>query len=94
MMPESGVALGTAVAGILLFMLAPWLPSLLPPWAIRLLACFVVVTSCIVLWVLSEGWAQPVAVGGGALAVFIVTHLAQTHRHPPANPPNDSANEG
>lgn len=69
---------GTAFAGVLLFVLAPYLPSVFPPSFARMVGFMAVVMSLVPLWARVGNWVPPLVVGGSCLAVMIVAHLIQT----------------
>lgn len=78
MAPESLFAIATAVAGVLVFSLAPYLPSIFPPAFIRLVGFCAVGASLAPLWALSESWQLPAVVGACSLMIMLIVHLAQT----------------
>ena len=80
--PVSLVAVGIALAGVALYGVAPRLPSLFPPAAIRLLGCWLVCTTVVMLWARFETWQLPALVGGACFALIVVIHLRQTLRRP------------
>lgn len=96
-MPESGLALGSAIAGVAIFICAPWLPALVPSEWLRLFGCWLVLTAVAVLWMVSGAWPQPAALAAGAVALMVVTHRMQTRRPrkpAPTEPTDTSESEG
>lgn len=77
-------AVGTALAGLLVFALAAHLPSVFPPAFARLVGFVAVGASLAPVWVLAESWRQPAALGGVCLAAMAVVHVLQTRRRAPA----------
>lgn len=69
-----------AAAGVLVFCLAPYLPSIFPPAVPRLVGFATVCASLMPLWVLSESWLAPALLGGACLALMVAAHLLQTRR--------------
>ena len=91
MAPECLLALGTAVAGVLVYSLAPYLPSIFPPSFTRLVGFCAVGASLAPLWAVSEGWQLPGIVGACALAVMLTVHTLQTHGQRRSYPDEDGS---
>lgn len=76
-------SVATALAGVLLFGFAPYLPSFLSASLIRLTGFWCVCTALAPLFVLSDFSLAPVAlVGGTCFGVIVIIHLLQTRRKP------------
>lgn len=80
LMPEGLFAMGTAVAGIVIFGLAPYLPSLFPPAFTRFIGFGACCSALVPLWVLSDGWLLPAGVGACCLLIIGIIHWRQTRR--------------
>lgn len=81
-------AIVTAIVGVLLYGVAPRLPSLLPAWFTRFVGVFTVLSAGGTLWFHTESVAFSAMVGGICLAAVAVLHVAQTReqRKAPALP--------
>jgi hypothetical protein len=84
--PQGLFAAGTALAGLLLFCLAPYLPSAFPPFVARLVGFFAIFASLAPLWILSGSLLASAALGGACLLVMIIVHLFQTRRSVSSEP--------
>ena len=80
------MAIGTALAGVVLFGLAPHLPSLFPASFTRLVGFGCVCAALVALWMLYESWLPPALLGGASVAAMVVIHFAQTRRRPEPTP--------
>ena len=72
------LAIMTAMAGTILFCLAPYLPSLFPHALTRLVGVGSLISALIALWVFTNSWKAPVAVGCCAICVLLIAHFTQT----------------
>lgn len=81
-------ALGTALAGILLFGVAPYLPAPFPAWITRFVGLFAVCSSLPSLWVATESFQIPGIVGGISLFALLAIHLLQVKKRPEASYPS------
>ena len=79
--PASIFAVCTALAGVVLFALSPYLPSPFPPFVARLVGVWAIGASLVPIWVLAESWQPPAMLGSACLAAIVTTHLLQTRRH-------------
>jgi hypothetical protein len=96
--PEMLQAAGMVVLGVVLFGLAPYLPSLFPHWFTRMMGFGVSCIALCTLWLLTWSWQAPALLGGAALVAMALIHQMQG-RHPvastepvEADPPDSSQN--
>jgi hypothetical protein len=75
----TGVAVGMAVAGIILFALAPRAATMAPPALMRVVGLFAVLSGVWPLWACTESWVLPGVLFACSLAAMVVIHLRQTH---------------
>lgn len=79
--PASIFAVCTAVAGVVLFALSPYLKSPLPPSITRLVGVWAVGAALVPIWVLTESWLPPAVLGGVCLLAMVVVHVLQTRKN-------------
>jgi len=75
-----GIAVGTALVGVLLFGFAEYLPTLFPPAFLRLIGFAGVITALPPFWVAFESWLPLLLLVVPCLTAMIAIHLVQT-RH-------------
>ncbi|MHB9024800.1 MAG: hypothetical protein ACYC7E_11605 [Armatimonadota bacterium] len=92
--PNGIFAAGTALAGLLLFCLAPYLPSAFPPYIARLVGFFAIFASLAPLWILSGSLLPSAIVGGACLLIMVIVHLLQTRRSKPPVDENEPQPDG
>lgn len=80
-------AMATAVAGVVLFALAGYLPTPFPPSISRLIGVWAVLSSSFPLWVASGSWPVTALINGLCLAVIILVHVLQTRKGEEVNVP-------
>ena len=73
-------SIAIALAGVCIFVLAPYLPSFFPSWFVRFIGFFTVCSSLIALWELTGSWLGSACVGGFALIVMLTAHVLQTRK--------------
>ncbi len=83
-------ALATAVAGVVLFAFASYLPAPFPPSVTRFVGFFALATALFSFWVASGSWPATAVVGGLGVAALLVVHVVQT-RHTAVPPAAESA---
>ncbi len=71
-------AVCTALAGVVLFALSPYLPAPFPSSVTRLVGFTVLLTTILPLWVATGSWAVTASVDGAGVAAMIVVHVLQT----------------
>lgn len=75
--PEALTALGTVVLGVLLYGLAPFLPSAFPRWFTRMVGFWVASLGLCTLWLITMAWQIISLVGFFTLAIMAILHLRQ-----------------
>ena len=79
-LPLVAIGAGSTVVAVLLYGVAPRLPSPVPPVFLRLLAVWLLITSTTLCWLTDEVWWHAALLGGAGLAAIGVIFLAQTRR--------------
>ncbi|MHB9133587.1 MAG: hypothetical protein ACYDBB_21190 [Armatimonadota bacterium] len=90
LVPAFWPAIGTAIAGVLLFGAAPYLPSLFPPSFVRLVGFGAICAAMAPLWAMTESWQQPLALGGASLVLMLAIHTIQTRTKCPPSGAQDA----
>ena len=75
------LTLGTVLVGLLIFGLAPHLPTLFPPSITRFVGFFTILSAVITIRIETESWLIPALVGIASLLVMGGIHVIQTRRN-------------
>jgi len=78
LIPESIGTLCTAVAGVVLFALSPYLPAPFPPSVTRFVGMCAIGLGLTANGFFTESWQIPAVGGAICLAALVVIHLKQT----------------